>query len=804
MISLMLSSTRPFLTAIAALLAVTIPAYAGSAHGVGQPVDLVEPLVDSANSRWFFFNTASRPFGMVNLSPDMVTEGAWNSGYRYREPRIRAFSHIHGWQLSGIPVYPTTGDFKGHLGSEAYGSAYSHEDETAAVGYHRVLLEDYGITVELASTTRVGFHRYTYPAAGDAHILFDFATFLGPCDTGPARIRKVSAREIEGVVEMAPTMRRPTPVLVHFVAQLDADAELMGWREGRLVGPVETLEGDDIGAYFSFSTEANEVRQMKVALSYVSIAQARLNLTTELPHWSFNKVVNDAREEWNALLSRISVEGGTLVQRRRFYTDLWHALLGRRIVSDVDGHYSDWTSGRQVVRRVPLDANGQPAFPMYNSDSFWGAQWTIQTLWQLVYPEIAEAFVNSLVQMYKDGGLIPRGPSGGNYTYVMTGASSTPFIVAAYMKGLRDFDVEAAYEGLKKNHSLDGMMARAGYEHETAVGGGMRFYLANGYVPHPNPDGDLTEAYHKDGSGQTLEYAYQDWTLGQLALALGKTSDADHYLQRALNYRYLWNADLGWMWNRGVDGAWQEPVDLLRYHHGWVESNAVQATWYVPHDLAGLAVLMGGRAAAADKLNASFEAAKYHGFVSSKSHDKEKTAENRRVMINYGNQPSMQTAMIFNHLGAPWLTQYWAREVIEEVYSGLSPYYGYSGDEDQGLMGALAVLMKIGLFSMRGGAALEPVYEISSPIFDRIRISLNADYYPGESFVIECVDNIEGNRYIQGAELNAQPLGRPWFTHRELVGGGLLRLTLSNQPDKTWGADPLLAPPALTPTPSLP
>ena len=772
------------------------------ATALERPVDLVEPLVDSANSRWFFFNSASRPFGMVNLSPDMVTDGAWNSGYRYREDRIRAFSHIHAWQLSGIPVYPTTGEFKGHLGSEAYGSRYRHDKETVEVGYHQVFLDDYDVNVELTSTTRVGFHRYTFPEATEAHILFDFSTFLGPGDTGPARIRKVSAREIEGVVEMSPTLRRPMPVRVHFVAQLDADAEeVMGWREGRLLGPIDTIEGEEIGVYFVGPTTRGEVRHMKVAISYVSIDQARLNLETELPHWSFEKVVNDSKREWDDLLSRIAVEGGTETQRRRFYTDLWHALLGRRIVSDVNGHYSDWTSGQQVVRQVPLRPNGKPAFPMYNSDSFWGAQWTIQTLWQLVYPEIAEAFVNSLVQMYRDGGLIPRGPSGGNYTYVMTGASSTPFIVGAYMKGLRGFDVETAYEGLKKNHSLEGMMARAGYEHDTAVGGGMRFYLENGYVPHPNPDTDFTEAFHKDGSGQTLEYAFQDWTLGQFALALGKTEDAALYLQRSRNYRNLWNPDLGWMWNRGVDGAWQEPVDLLRYHHGWVESNAVQATWYVPHDLAGLASLMGGPDAAAEKLNASFEAAKYHGFVSSKSHDKEKTAQNRRVMINYGNQPSMQTAMIFNYLGAPWLTQYWAREVIEEVYSGLSPYYGYSGDEDQGLMGALAVLMKMGLFSMRGGAALEPVYEISSPIFDRIRIALNPAYYPGESFVIEAVENIEGNRYIQSAELNGQPLKRAWFTHRELVGGGLLRLSLSNQPNKDWGADPRLFPPSLTPPP---
>jgi len=770
-----------------------------AAAAVERPVDLVEPLVDSANSRWFFFNSATRPFGMVNLSPDMVISGAWNSGYRYNQDRIRAFSHIHAWQLSGIPVFPTVGPFRGHEGSEAYGSQYSHDNERAEAGYHQVFLDDYGVKVELTSTIRAGFHRYTFPESDRAQILFDFATFLGPCDTGPALVRKLSNSEIEGYADMAPTRRRPTPARVHFVARLDRPAAAVkGWREGELRGPIERLEGEDIGVYFEFPTHEGEVRLMHVGISYVSIEQARLNLEKELPHWRFEQVVADSKRQWNDLLGRIAVEGGTPTERRRFYTDLWHALLGRRIVSDANGKYSDWTSGVRRVRQVPLDSRGQPKFAMYNSDSFWGAQWTIQTLWQLVYPEIAEDFVNSLVQMYRDGGLIPRGPSGGNYTYVMTGASSTPFIVGAYMKGLRDFDIGTAYEGLVKNHSAEGIMAKAGYEHNSSLGGGMPYYLERGYVPYPLPEEPLNDGFHQDGSGQTLEYAFQDWTLAQLASALGKPTDAADFLRRAGNYRRLWNPDLGWMWNRSADGGWTEPVDLLEYHNGWVESNAVQATWFVPHDLAGLAALMGGREAAVEKLNRSFEAAKFHGFVSSKSHDREKTARNRRVYINYGNQPSMQTAMIFNYLGAPWLTQYWAREVVEEVYSGLSPQYGYSGDEDQGLMGALAVLMKMGLFSMNGGAAPEPIYEISSPIFDRITIALHPDYYPGESFVIETMDNIEGNRYIQSATLNGRKLSRPWFRHKTMVSGGFLRLVLVNQPEKTWGAAPEAAPPSMS------
>ncbi len=400
-----------------------------------QPVDLVYPLTDAANSRWFFFNSATRPFGMVNLSPDNAIDADWNAGYRYEKDSIKCFSHIHGWQLSGIPVLPTTGEFKGHLGSDTYGSVFSHNKETIKAGYHQVYLETYKIKAELTSTTRVGFHKYTFPAAEKSQILFDFSTFLGPSDTQYGLIRKISNTEIEGYAIMAPTIRRPKTVTVFFVAQFDKPFKsLKAWQFGKLLGESDLIEGEKIGGYVDFSTTSGEIRKMKVAISYVSEAQARLNLENELNHWDFEKVVAESRTDWNNWLSRITIEGGTETEQRRFYTDLWHALQGRRIISDVNGKYSDMTGPVRIIRQIPLDANGKPAYNHHNSDSFWGAQWTLNTLWHLVYPEVTESFVNSMIKMYEDGGLIPRGPAGGNYTYVMTGAATTPFIVSAYLK----------------------------------------------------------------------------------------------------------------------------------------------------------------------------------------------------------------------------------------------------------------------------------------------------------------------------------------------------------------------------------
>ena len=762
-----------------------------------QPVDLVYPLTDAANSRWFFFNSATRPFGMVNLSPDNAIDADWNAGYRYEKDSIKCFSHIHGWQLSGIPVLPTTGEFKGHLGSDTYGSVFSHNKETIKAGYHQVYLETYKIKAELTSTTRVGFHKYTFPAAEKSQILFDFSTFLGPSDTQYGLIRKISNTEIEGYAIMAPTIRRPKTVTVFFVAQFDKPFKsLKPWQFGKLLGESDLIEGEKIGGYVDFSTTSGEIRKMKVAISYVSEAQARLNLENELNHWDFEKVVAESRTDWNNWLSRITIEGGTETEQRRFYTDLWHALQGRRIISDVNGKYSDMTGPVRIIRQIPLDANGKPAFNHHNSDSFWGAQWTLNTLWHLVYPEVTASFVNSMIKMYEDGGLIPRGPAGGNYTYVMTGAATTPFIVSAYLKGIKGFDIEKGYEGLRKNHFPGGMMSKIGYEHNTFKGGGIEYYMEKGFVPHPLSK--IKYGFHQDGSTQTLEYAYQDYALAQFAKKLGKTEDYQLFMKRATYYKNIWNAEIGWMWNRTIDGKWGEPVDILRYDNGWEEGNAAQYTWFVPHDVQGLISLMGNKEIFNAKLNTSFVEAEKHDFTSGKSHDKELLEKLRRVYINYGNQPSIQTAYLFNYSGAPWLTQYWSRKVVEKVYSGLSPYYGYSGDEDQGLMGSLAVLMKSGIFSTNGGTSENPFYEISSPIFNKITFHLHSDYYKGKSFTIEAPNNSSKNFYIQSATLNDKPLDKPWILHETVTNGGKLVLKMGSTPNKTWGSKPEQAPPSMS------
>ncbi len=726
-------------------------------------VDLVYPFLDAANSRWFFFSSACRPFGMVNLNPDTEIDGAWGSGYRYHTDTIRGLSHIHAWQMAGLSVLPVHFiEAEEQTILQDYYSPFSHELEEASPGYHKLVLDRYNIQVELTSTTRVGFHRYKYAMANQRGIIFNLGGKMGPSTLADGKLEQVNNRLLLGSVTNKPTRRRPRDLTVYFAIQLNQD----------IAGIVP---GEDGKFLVKLGEESNDLL-MKAAISYTSVENAELNLKNELPEWDFEEIKTESREEWNSLLGRIEIAGGTEENQRRFYTDLWHALQGRRIISDFNGAYPDNTADTFRIGQLPVDAEGQPQFNHYNSDSFWGAQWTLNTLWGLVYPDIYEEFVNSLLVYYKDGGLVPRGPSGGNYTHVMTGASSTPFIVSAYQKGIRGFDVAQAYEGMKKNHMPGGTMGRAGYEHKTTLGGGLQYYIDQGYVPYPIPEGSF--GYHQDGPSLTMEYAYQDWTLAQMANSLGKTEDAQYFLDRAKHYANTFDATSGWMRPKAVDGKWQDPFDPYTINTGFNESNAAQSTWFVPHDLDGLANLMGGKEKAIDKLQSQFEKAKEINYTAGDRHERENHPEYSRIPINYGNQPSIQTAFIFHHLGRPDLSQYWSREITQKVYGGLHPETGYKGDEDQGLMGALAVLLKIGLFQMNGGTEEDPSYQLGSPIFDRITIQLHPAYSSGKTLSIETIDNQTSTPYIQKANWNGTTLPDYTLRHSQLIQGGVLQLQM--------------------------
>lgn len=763
-----------------ALILICISIASGSS-AQEKPVDLVNPFIDTHNSRWFYFNSASRPFGMVNLSPDTDTNKTWSSGYLYDSDSIRCFSHIHAWQLAGVAVMPTIGEFRGHLGMDAYQSSFSHDDEVAKPGYHKVILKDYGIQAELTSSTRVGFHRYTFPEGKERSIIFDTGAKLAHGPTTFSKVWKVSDTEIAGIQVLSKTGRRPKDTPVYFVAKTNQPFKsIKGWIEKKLLkNEQDTIQGVNAGAALVFDEKGKMEILLKVGISYVSTQQARKNLESEIGHWNFDRVVKESQDVWNDKLSRIEIKGGSQKQQIKFYTDLWRSLLGRRIMSDVDGKYIDMTGDEPVTRTVKLNENGSPIYPHHNFDAWWGSHWSLSILWSMVYPEVMDGFCNTMVDMYENGGLIPRGPSGGNYTFVMIGDPSTLFFANAYNKGIRNYDVEKAYEGLRKNAFVGGSRDHAGYEHNfPAFGGGMQYYEKQGWIP----EGIKAKGGHKDGAAMTLEYAHQDWALGQFAKSLGKNEDYEFFNKRSDNYKKLWNPETKMIHPKEMDGSWIKNFEVVSNEfnaRGFCESNSAIYTNFVPHDMGGLIELFGGNEVYTDFLNSSFVKGEKLDFVSK--------GKNHAVnWVDYGNQPGTGMAHLFNYAGAPWLTQKWVRNV-KEAYGKITPYDGYKGDEDQGQMGALGVLMAMGLFEVDGGVASKPYYEITSPLFDEIKINLNNDYYAGDHFTIKTENNQPENIYIQSALLNQQKLDNCWFYHDDFAKGGELKIELGKMPNKKWG-----------------
>ncbi len=735
-----------------------------------EPADYVDPWIESARSRYFYFNSACRPFGMINLSPDTVLKGAWGAGYRYQVPFVRGLTHIRAWEVGGLLVMPTTGGVDPTGGPEAWKSGFTHDGEIVQPGYHKLHLDKYDIGVELTSTTRVGFHRYTFDKAGQADILVWLGGQLGGGIMVDARIERTTDREITGWVVQGRPENGPK---LHFVIQFDkAPASWHAWRGDRNLGPLDKgVEGRDSGVTARFDVRAGDQLLVKAGVSWCSIEQARLNLNAELDHWDFDRVRQESREQWNRWLGRIEVKGGTRDQRVKFYTDLWHALLGRRQIQDVNGRYPNRMSGTRQVGQLPLDDKGQPKFMHLNTDAWWMTMWNLNILWGLAWPQVMEDAVNSSLTYYKDGGHLPRGPIIGAYSWIMTGCANTELIVAAYMKGMDGFDTDLALEAMIKAHTQPGSTM-------DRYGGFIEEYIRLGYVPETKPP----QAW--GGPGRTMEYVTQDWALAQFAKALGRDDIHETFMKRSENWVNVFDPEIGFVRPKYADGTWKEPFDPMRDHNGggFVEANSWQTTWMATHDVQGMVNLMGGRDAYCDKLHFAFDNSRHTNFVSPYGDG----------YVSYANQPGCAMAHMFNYAGKPWLAQYWVRQVNEHAYGGVTPELGYGGhDEDQGQMGGVSALMSMGLFEARGGCAMEPIYEITAPVFDEVTIHLDPKFYSGKTFRIVTHNNGPENVYIQSAKLNGESLNNCWFYHRDFAKGGTLELVLGSEPNTAWGTEEL-------------
>lgn len=761
-----------------------------------KPTDYINPLIDTHKSRYDYFTSAAVPFGMVSLSPDTKHGELWDSGYLYNDEYILNFSHIHNAQTAGIPIMPVTGSCKGNLGLEANKSRFSHQKEIVKPGYHKIYLEDFMVTAELSATCRVGIHRYTFPKTDEANILFDLGATMGPTKMSYAYARQTGENEIEGYSVMAPTFRRKKPFIVHFVAQFNKPFEKFGgWEKNgeeqtaKLVEPKgRIICGEGSGAFVSYNNlKEGEQVLVKVAVSFVSTQNARLNMETEIPHWDFEKIVSEATRSWNDYLGRIEVEGGTHEQRVKFYTDLMHTA-SKRISSDVDGSYTDWTGPEPIIRQLPLDKKGSPTRPFLEGDGLWGSQWNLNILWSLIYPEYGNWMAETFLDYYRNGGTMSRCSWGGNYTYVMVGDHAVPLLAALLSTNRASFDPQLAYTAARKNAFPGGIRDRAGYEAGlTPSGGGIDLYIELGYVPVEISD--RGSGYHRGGTSMTLEYAYQDWCLGTIAKRLGKTTDTDLFMKRSENWRNVFDPVKRWARPKHSSGEWTEPFHPISIKdkfnsQGFIEGNSATYSFYVPHNIEGLINEMGGNTAFINKLDSNFIKAKPHRFITPHG-------EHGSGWVDYENQPSCEMAHLFNFAGEPWKTQYWVRQVKEISFGGTDPYSGYNGDEDQGQLGALGVLMAIGLFDVQGCVGDSPELEITSPIFDKMTLKFPSISNSDKTTRFEIITKRENNDdvYIQNVILNGKSWNHFSFPVTEFFKGGRLEIELGPVANKSWGIE---------------
>lgn len=755
-----------------------------SPEGCNDYVSLVDPYIETTRGRYFFFATGSMPMGMISAAPMTRNKNQGGGGYNYNDRYILGFPQIHAWMLSGLTLMPASAGVDYTAGEQGWKSSFSHASEIVRPGYHRLYLDDYNVWVEQTATERTSCYRLTYTTDCEAALLLNLGGYTGTSTMVNAHVTKESATRLSGYFDTCGRLwGGPDNVRIFFVAEFDRTMNrLDSWDGGNTsedVGEFSSTgssvarnegmsyhDAPAAGVAARFTMTAGEPMLMKMAISYVSIDNARLNLESENPGWDFDSTCNAARDEWNRWFSRIDVKGGTGKQRVKFYTDMWHTLLGRHKIDDINGEYPDRTDGRIDGRKVicsgfrvgkiKADESGKPRHHMYNSDALWLTQWNQNTLWGLAYPDLLDDFCASLLEYAKNGKLIPRGPCGGGYSFIMSGCPATSMITSAYQRGMsRKWNPAKAYEALRRNHEKGGML---GFNAESEFD----YYVANGYAP--------------ERAGLTVQWTFEDWALSEMAAALGKKKDAARYRNRSAGWRKCIHPDIKLLMPRKTDGSWLHTDPLNGW--GYEEANAWQTTFGLSHDLDGLAEAMGGRDTLCSMLNFAMEQSVTLDFVGGYGNG----------YVSYANQPGLSTAHVFSHAGKPWLTQYWVRQVKELAYGSTSPFRGYGGhDEDQGQMGGVSALMAIGLFSVNGGSARNPYYEITSPVFDEVTITLHPDYYRGKELKIITRNNSAENCYIKSATFNGVSHDSFSLPHSMILDGGTLELNLSPEPNTAWG-----------------
>ena len=712
-------------------------------------LDFVDPLIGTGG-HGHTFPGAAYPFGMVQLSPDTGLEGwDWCSGYHYSDSSIIGFSHTH---LSGtgrsdlmdVMLMPVTGNLKLSPGSkskpdEGYRSRFSHDEESASPGYYKVRLKDYDIMAELTVSPRCGFHRYTFPESESSHIILDLSHHFATDSVLFTSINKIDSCTIIGERKTKgwgePVEKYWSEQQLFFALKVSKVFDLSIAADEQFIQEKQA-SGKNIKAILNFETSLNEMVLVKVGISAVSAENALQNLSEEIPHWDFNKTLSETQSVWEKELSKIKV-GAPDKNKTIFYTALYHSLLAPYLYNDVNKEYLGFDKQTHMAE----------GFDNYTVLSLWDTFRAENPLLTLIAPDKVNDLIQSMLAQYEQYGLLPVWPLWSSETNCMIGYHAVPVIVDAYFKGIRNYDVEKAYQAMKTSAMQDNF--------------GVKELKQYGYIPY--------DVYNKSVS-TALEYCYDDWCIAQMAKDLGKIDDYNYFMRRSYGYRTYFDKEYKLMNGFSSQGSFRRPFDPFFSSYGecdWVEGNSWQYSFFVPHDVQGLINLYGGSEEFASVLDTLFSMP-----VGMSGHDVPIDITGLIGQYAHGNEPSHHVAYLYNYAGQPHKAQQRLHEIMSTLYTDQPD--GLCGNEDCGQMSAWYVFSAMGFYPVNPA---EGIYILGKPMVEKAEISIG-----DKPFKVKTVGWSDENIYVQSVKLNGRAYNKLFITHADIVNGGTLEFTMSSVP----------------------
>lgn len=717
-----------------------------------KPINYVDPFIGTGGIV-HTFPGATTPFSMIQLSPDTDTKG-WNhcAGYHYDDTNLKGFSHTHlsgtGWSdLGDILLMPTVGKIKTEAGSiedpdSGWRSRFSHDKEQAEPGYYQVYLQDYDVDVQLTAGKRVGFHKYTFPNTDSANIIIDPTSVIFG-EVLQTEVETTNSKEVTGVCLSNGWGGKR---FVYFVAEFSKPYDsFMLTKNGKKSTHLKEV-GKDVKGFATFKTRKDEAIEVKVGISAVSLMGARRNLKAESGK-DFSSALLNAQTEWSYVLNKFYIEGGTEEQKKIFYTGVYHNFIAPNLSMDVDGKYI--TSGKQHTAED---------FINYSSFSTWDTFRATKPLISFLETRMSGEFSKSLISRYTDAGEhLPLWELCGVDNTCMIGYPSVPVIYDAIQKGA-DIKVEDAFEAMNDIAHYNKVSSSDG-------DGGLNEYIKLGYVP----------AHIPKNISKTLEYAYEDWVIAQVAKDLGKEKEYKYYIKRAQNYKNIFNTERNMFWPKKANGEWFGDIEMdewepLQKH--WISGNKWAYDYFVPHALSDFIEMKGGKEAFAKELDHLFttelnmkgeEHVDISGFVGGYAH---------------GDEPGHANPYLYNYVGEAWKTQAMVRRLMDEMYSDQPD--GMINNEDCGQMSAWYIFSAMGFYPACPGSQ---EYIIGSPLFDKITMNLSN----GKSFTVIANNQSEKNIYVQSLTLNGLPITKSFITQQQIERGGILKFEMGPKPNKSFG-----------------